>query len=142
MRDEGNVPFVLDASIATSWALSDEHEAAATAALKRADSDSCVVPALWWFEIRNAMLMAERRKRLTSSDTASFLRELADLRIMEDFSPEEKNLLQLARAHKLTVYDATYLELAQRRSIPLATLDTALARAARAEKVPIIGRVS
>ena len=136
------MPFVLDASIAISWALSDENEATATAALKRADSDSCVMPALWWFEIRNAMLMAERRKRLTSSDTASFLREVAELRITEDFSPEETDLLQLARKHKLTVYDAAYLELARRRSIPLATLDAALARAARAEKVPLIGRTS
>ena len=133
------MPFVLDASIAISWALSDEDEPVATAALKRADSDSCVAPALWWFEVRNALLMAERRKRHTSSDTSSFLRELAELRIAEDFGPEETDLLQLARAHKLTVYDAAYLELARRRSIPLATLDAALARAARAEKVRLVG---
>jgi len=136
------MPFVLDASITTSWALSDEDELAATAALKRADSDSCVVPALWWFEIRNAMLMAERRKRLTAADTAGFLREIAELRTSEDFSPDETDVLQLARTHKLTAYDAAYLELARRRSIPIATLDAALVRAARAEKVPLIGRVS
>lgn len=141
-RGEGKMPFVLDASVATSWALSDEDEATATGALKRADNDLCVVPALWWFEIRNGLLMAERRKRLTSSDTSGFLRDLAELRITEDFTPEESDLLHLARAHKLTVYDAAYLELARRRSIPLATLDAALARAAQAEKVTLIGRIS
>lgn len=136
------MPFVLDASIPTSWALSDEDELTATAALKYADGDSCVVPTLWWFEIRNALLMAERRKRLTSADTARFLHDMADLKITEDFNPDETDLLRLARTHRLTVYDAAYLELARRRSIPMATLDAALARAARAEKVPLIGRVS
>lgn len=132
------MPFVLDASIATSWALSDEDEPAATAALIRAEHDSCIVPALWWFEIRNAMIMAERRKRLTSADTSRILRDFADLRITEDFSPDEAALLRLARAHKLTAYDAAYLELARRQSIPLATLDQALMRAARAEKISVI----
>lgn len=133
------MPFVLDASIATSWALSDENEPAATAALIRADTDSCVVPALWWFEIRNAMLMAERRKRITSTDTSKIMRDMADLRITEDSTPDETNLLRLARTHKLTVYDAAYLELAWRRSIPLATLDLALTRAARMEKISLVG---
>jgi predicted nucleic acid-binding protein len=133
------MPFVLDASIAASWALSDEDEPAATAALLRADKDTCVVPALWWFEVRNSMLMAERRKRLTSAETAKFLRDTAGLLITEDFSPDEADLLQLARTHKLTVYDAAYLELARRLSVPLATLDRPLARAARMEKVSVIG---
>ncbi|HEX5234697.1 MAG TPA: type II toxin-antitoxin system VapC family toxin [Silvibacterium sp.] len=133
------MPFVLDASVVTSWALSDENEPAATAALMRARKDSCAVPALWRFEIRNALLMAERRKRLSGAETNKFLHELAGLHIDEDFSTDETALLRLARHHNLTVYDAAYLELAWRRSIPLATLDRVLARAARAEKVPVIG---
>lgn len=136
------MPFVLDASIATSWALSDENEPAATDALIRAESDMCIVPALWWFELRNSMLMAERRKRLTSADTVKFLRDTADLLITEDFSPDETNLLKLARAYNLTVYDAAYLELARRLSVPLATLDQPLVRAARLEKVSVIGHNS
>jgi predicted nucleic acid-binding protein len=133
------MPFVLDASVVTSWALSHEDEPAATAALMRAKDDSCAVPALWRFEIRNALLMAERRKRLNSAETDKFLSDIADLHIDEDFSPDEAELLRLARSHKLTVYDAAYLELARRKSIPLATLDRVLARAARTEKVSVVG---
>lgn len=133
------MPFVLDASVVTSWALSDEDEPVATAALMRAKNDSCAVPALWRFEIRNALLMAERRKRLSSAETDKFLHDVADLHINEDFSTDEADLFRLARHHKLTVYDAAYLELAWRRSIPLATLDRDLARAARMVKVPVIG---
>lgn len=131
--------FVLDASIAVSWALSDENEPAATAALVRTGSEVCVVPALWWFEIRNSLLMAECRKRLTSAETSQFLHDLNDLKVNEDFSPDEADLLRLARTHKLTAYDAAYLELAQRQGVPLATLDEALARAARLERVFLIG---
>lgn len=134
------MPFVLDASVAISWALSDENEAAASAALIRADGDSFIVPALWWFEIRNAMLMAERRKRITILETSKFLNDMAEMRITEDSSPNEPDLLRLARTHKLTAYDAAYLEIARRKAVPLATLDQALARAARAEKVSLIGR--
>lgn len=133
------MPFVLDASVAACWAISDENEPTATAALFRTHEDSCIVPAIWWFEIRNALLIGERRKRLTGSDTTQFLRDISGVRIVEDFSPDEADLFRLARSHKLTVYDAAYLELAIRKSAPLATLDSALARAARLERVSVIG---
>ena len=98
-----------------------------------------VVPSLWWFEVRNTLVVNERRKRITESATVSFLRELARLPIRVDRVPVEVEVLRLVRAHRLSVYDAAYLELARREGLPLATLDRDLARAAGAEGVPVIG---
>ena len=77
--------------------------------------------------------MNERHKRITESDTGVFLRDLAGLRVRVDREPEESVVLRLARTHGLSVYDASYLELAVREAIPLATLDAQLTAAARAE---------
>jgi predicted nucleic acid-binding protein len=96
-------------------------------------SDEAVVPSLWWFEIRNILVVSERRKRISESDTGVFLRDLAGLRVRVDREPEESVVLSLARTHGLSVYDASYLELAVREAIPLATLDAQLIAAARAE---------
>ena len=97
------------------------------------------MPSLWWFEIRNILVVNERRKRITESGTRSFLRGLNRIPIRVDRVPVEAEVLRLARAHRLSVYDAAYLELACREGLPLATLDRDLAGAARAENVPIIG---
>ena len=133
------MPFVLDASIAACWAFDDEDHPTAALALERIRTDEAHVPSLWWFEIRNTLVVNERRKRLSESDTAAFLRSIAALRLTVDREPDDAGLLALARRHKLTVYDAAYLELAQRKALALATLDTALALAARAESVTLIG---
>ena len=132
------MPFVLDASIAACWAFDDEDHPVAALALERVRIDEARVPSLWWFEVRNTLIVSERRGRLTESDTATFLRGLAHLRVSVDRSPEEADVLALARHRRLTVYDAAYLELARRESAPLATLDAALATAARAERVPLL----
>jgi predicted nucleic acid-binding protein len=135
------VPFVLDASIAACWAFDDEDHPVAALALKRVRTDEARVPSLWWSEVRNTLIVSERRGRLTVSDTATFLRELARLRVTVDRSPEEADVLALARHRGLTVYDASYLELARRDGLPLATLDAALATAARAEQVPLLSEL-
>lgn len=132
------MPFVLDASIAACWAFDDEDHPNAALALERIRTGEAHVPSLWWFEVRNTLIVNERRKRLTEHDTAAFLRELARLSIAVDRTPAEADVLALARRHRLTVYDAAYLELALRNSVPLATLDADLARAARAETVPLL----
>jgi predicted nucleic acid-binding protein len=75
----------------------------------------------------------ERRKKITESDTGVFLRDLAGLRIRIDRESEEGAVLRLARTHRLSVYDASYLELALREAIPLATLDRELAAATHTE---------
>ncbi len=97
-----------------------------------------MVPSLWWFEIRNLLVMNERRGRLTESESLRFLRRLDRLGITEDRTPQESEVLRLARTHRLSVYDAAYLELALRNRIRLATLDKALARAAQQENVPLL----
>jgi len=127
------MPFVLDASIPAAWALQDEEDPRADAAFVRMKKEEAVVPSLWWFEIRNILVVNERRKRITESDTGVFLRDLAGLRVRVDLEPEESVVLRLARTHGLSVYDASYLELALREAIPLATLDAQLIAAARAE---------
>lgn len=83
--------------------------------------------------------IGRRRGRLTEVDTATFLRSLSRLGISIDRSPEETEVLALGRRHRLSVYDASYLELARREAIPLATLDTELARAARSENLSLVG---
>jgi len=130
------MPFVLDASVASCWAFNDEEHPIAAHALERLRTDEARVPSLWWFEVRNTVIVNERRGRITQADTALFLRALSRLGIITDRTPEESAVLNLARTHRLTVYDASYLELARRESLPLATLDTDLARAARAENIP------
>ncbi len=101
-----------------------------------------MVPSLWWFEVRNILVVNERRKRITESGTNSFLRELDRLRIRVDREPEENAVLRLARTHLLSVNDASYLELAIREAIPVATLDGKLAAAAIAEGTELIGATS
>jgi len=87
--------------------------------------------------VRNILVVNERSKRLTEADSGIFLRELARLRVTLDRTAEESEVLRPARTHRLSVYDAAYLELAQRRRVELATLDADLMEAARAEAVEL-----
>jgi len=129
------MPFVLDALVTAVWALEDENHPLAVRALDRLRTDEAVAPSLWWFEVRNILIVNERRKRLSEADTRRFLEELAVLPIREDRMAVEDEVLRLARVHGLTVYDAAYLELALRERLVLATLDQALVRAAAVEGV-------
>ena len=131
--------IVLDASVAVAWALADEDHPTAAAALALIRNDEGCVPSLWWFEVRNVLIVNERRGLLREADTTLFLRTLARLPIVVDRSPEEVAVLNLARRHRLTVYDAAYLELAERHAAPLATLDLTLAQAAQRENIVLIG---
>src|SRR5262249_50501207 len=109
-----------------------------TAALRRVSAEAAVAPTLFAFELHNVLLMGERKGRLKESQTAQFLRYVSNLPIEIDPAPDNRAALNIARSHKLSFYDAAYLELAQRRSLPIATLDDALARAARIENVALI----
>ena len=133
------MPFVIDASITACWAFDDEDHPVAALALDRIRADEVRVPSLWWFEVCNALIVNERRGRLTQAEMSAFLRGLSRLGVMVDREPNEEHVLMLARRHQLTVYDACYLELASRESLPLATLDTDLGNAAHREKVQLIG---
>ena len=98
--------------------------------------------ALWCHELRNVLLVGERRGRLTEQETARFLRDTSGLRSSLDRTPDELAVMALARWHRLTVYDTAYLELALREAVALATLDQALARAARAQGMAVLGRAA
>jgi predicted nucleic acid-binding protein len=130
--------FVLDASVTACWAFDDEDHPDASLAFDRMRAEEGVVPGLWWFEVRNILIVNERRRRITESDTAAFLLSLSRLRIRLDRVPDENGVLRLARAHRLSVYDAAYLELAQREGLPLATLDADLRKAAADEGVALV----
>jgi len=131
--------LVLDSSIVGSWCFPDEANPVADAAFATVEADEASVPALWWFEVRNILLMGERRGRIDPAGTAGFLADLEGLPVRIDRKPDSATVLALARMHRLTFYDAAYLELALRLSVPLATLDRAIARAARAAAVPLLG---
>jgi predicted nucleic acid-binding protein len=129
---------VLDSSIVGCWCFPDETSPVADAAMVEVGADEAVVPAVWWFEVRNLLLTGERVARMDPIGTAGFLADLEALSIRIDRAPESDVILALARTHRLTIYDAAYLELAGRIGAPLATLDRKLAEAARAARVPLL----
>jgi predicted nucleic acid-binding protein len=130
--------FVLDASVVLAWYLTDEAAPTADLAFERLSASQAMAPNLWWFEIRNALLASERRGRLSESQTAEILASLSALSIRLDAAQRSEPVMTLARAHRLTFYDAAYLELAWRLDAPLATLDRALGAAARSAGVPLL----
>lgn len=132
------IRFVVDASILASFALADERQPRALSAVERLRSETALAPCLLFFEIRNVLLVSERRHRLALKETEELLQVIARLPIAIDFGCDERRLMPLARKHRLTAYDAAYLELALREGAALATLDAELERAARAEGVAII----
>ena len=133
------MPFVVDASVAASWLLPDEGDVRAEAAYAMFPDDHAIAPEIFWLEIRNIFLVCERRDRLDRAQSDRALALLGSLPISLDHAAREEALMTLARRYKLTAYDAAYLELAKREGVALATLDEALARAARAEGVRLIG---
>ena len=124
--------IVLDNSIILSWCLADESDPIADQAMQYATEQRAVVPAVWWYELRNALVVNERRGRLSAEDTRATLADLKEMRIIIEREHDEAVLLDMSRQHGLSVYDAAYLEVASRRALPLASLDRKLCRAANA----------
>ena len=112
--------------------MGDEEEPAADAAMKRVAEEGGIAPRIWWYEVRNALLMNEPRNRISTQQVSDTLTASRALRITIDAQHDEAQILSLARRFDLTVYDAAYLEVAFRRSLPLATLDRRLGQAALA----------
>lgn len=126
--------FVLDASMTMAWHFADEESSRSLAVERRTDEDRVIVPGHWFVEIANGLISGERRKRATLAESVEFVRYLAALDVEVDETMPElvwTRVLPLARAHGLTVYDALYLELAERRGLPLASFDADLNDAAR-----------
>jgi predicted nucleic acid-binding protein len=132
------MPFVLDASVSAVWALADESSPIADIAAERLKTGTALVPRLWWYEIRNLLIVSERRQRITAADTATFLELLSAFPIQFEQAEDESSILRLARLYQLSFYDAAYLALALQHQVPLATLDKPLRAAAFAAGVPLL----
>ena len=132
--------FVLDGSVTMVWGFEDEADEYAEAILERMPDLQAHVPSLWPLEVANALLVGERRRRITSAETARFLAILGAFPITVDdqtVAHAWSDTMHLARAHNLSSYDAAYLELAIRLGLPLAALDGKLKTAAGAMGVPL-----
>jgi predicted nucleic acid-binding protein len=128
--------IVIDASAAAALLLPDE---AAPVGLDEMAHAALDAPWLFWAELRNILIVSERRGRLPAGAAETFLSAIDGLGVRLDATPSEPDVMGLARMHGLTVYDALYLELARRLGAPLATLDGRLAEAARRSSVAVLG---
>ncbi|MGA2340904.1 MAG: type II toxin-antitoxin system VapC family toxin [Terracidiphilus sp.] len=131
------MPFVLDASVSASWALADEYSPLAESAQNQLREDFAVVPRIWWYEIRNLLVVNERRLRITADHSATFLRLLSSYPIRFEPTEDEQDVLRIARQYRLSFYDAAYLSVAAGSLLPLATLDRNLQSAAESAGIPL-----
>jgi predicted nucleic acid-binding protein len=125
--------LVLDCSLAMAWCFEDEASPACDAILDRARDEGASVPALWYWEVANVLVSAQKRGRISERDCTTYLELLSTLPIKTDDAGAAKAWNQtrlLSQLHTLSVYDAAYLELALRTGGSLATLDKALRAAA------------
>lgn len=136
MRGIATDMLVLDASVTMAWFFPDESDPHADLALARMEHHEAAVPQVWRLEVRNCLLMSERRGRCAAQDAERFLSHLDALPIRADSRPDMERAYRLARGHGLTFYDAMYLELAMRHGAALASLDSHLVRAATVENLP------
>lgn len=135
------MPFVVDASLAFAWPFDDEISEYAERVLDRLREETSLVPCIWSLEVANALLVAERRGRLSSAGVARAVELFQELPLYVYEVGAQVALgavLALARSHGLTAYDAAYLELAMREGVPLATQDGALRAAAERADVPLV----
>lgn len=134
--------LVVDASLTLAWYFEDERTPAVDALLDRVVQHGAVVPSLWRLETVNGLQVAIRRRRIDSAYRDNALQQLALMPFTVDSETGAHawtTTLRLADRFALTIYDATYLELAQRRGLPLATLDRALRSAAQALGMVLLG---
>lgn len=126
--------FVLDASLALAWCFEDEASPISEALLDRTRAEGGHAPAIWPVEVANALLVGERRGRLKPAATLRFIGLIEGLPITVDAAAPARawrTAAEIARAHNLSVYDASYIDLAARLVLPLATVDARMREAAR-----------
>lgn len=142
MKAAASDRLVIDASVTVAWCFEAEKTPYTEEILKRIYRGAeAIVPSLWSFEVVNALLQAERRKRITAAQATVFLKQLENVNLTIDSAPLPRVFEWIfleARQQNLTAYDAAYLELALRRDLPLATLDDNLKRAAKDLGVPAV----
>lgn len=128
---------VIDVSAVMPWGVPDEDTDSTAPVRARVQREQAVVPSLFWFELANAVVRAERRGRITEEKGTEFLEFFDDV-IADEAVPPASALAQLARVHGLTAYDAAYLWVAQSRGLPLATLDGQLRAAATKAGIEVL----
>lgn len=142
MKAAATKRFVVDASMTLAWCFPDESTAYTEAVLDLFSKGfEAIAPAVWPLEVANALLVGERRKRLTTAQVASMLKRILNLPISIDpirIDNAFGSILMLARKEQLSEYDASYVELALREGLPLATLDDQVRRAAAANAVVVL----
>jgi predicted nucleic acid-binding protein len=135
------MPLVVDASVALAWALPDENSPYADAVLAVVEREGLRVPDLWAREIANGLAVAYLRKRITSTDEKAFLAALSHLSIVVEETSAALTVIRdgtaAALRYGLTAYDAAYVDIASRERLTLATLDTAMRKAAEQAGVTI-----
>ena len=132
--------LVIDSSLTLAWLFADECTSATDALFRTVQGEGAIVPSLWRLEVANALEMAVRRKRVDAEFRDASLRDLSILPIVVDAETDAHAwgaTLSIAERCGLTLYDATYLELAQRQRLPLGTLDADLRKACRAMKIQV-----
>ncbi|MFY9682442.1 MAG: type II toxin-antitoxin system VapC family toxin [Candidatus Sulfotelmatobacter sp.] len=134
--------FVVDASVVLTWCFPDENSALAERVAQMfKEGDSAIAPSFWPHELLNALLVGEKRKRISGDLIRAFLTDLATLPIVLQESQADAvfdGIQSLSREHGLTAYDAAYLDLAQTNGLPVATLDEDLMRACARTGVELI----
>jgi len=136
------VSLIIDASLTMTWYFEDEATQASKDLLDTVARDGAVAPPLWRIEVANAFQSGIRRKRIDAAYRDASLADLGRLPIIIDADTDAHvwtTTLRLSDRHALTIYDACYLELAQRRNLPLATLDQELRAAAHALGLQLLG---
>jgi predicted nucleic acid-binding protein len=133
--------FVVDNSVVMAWCFEDEASTYTEGVLDQLRQTQALVPAIWPLEVANVLLIAERRDRLNEAQTAHFAQLLQVLPILVEEADVKRilgSVLAVGRAHRLSAYDAAYLELAARQGLPLATQDSRLRRAASKAGVAVL----
>jgi predicted nucleic acid-binding protein len=132
--------FVLDCSVSGAWCLKDDNSAKADRYLQILRTGQAVVPSLWVAEMVNVLLTAERRRRIDGADVELAIQLLNQLPIFVESQETGSmvNVYRLALQHRLSAYDACYLELARRHRLPLASMDRELRAAAKSAKVRLL----
>ena len=130
---------VVDASMAIAWLLPDEQTEATTLVLRQLLSDQGLIPTIFRHEVRNILLVSERRKRVTPAEVDEILGALERLALEDRGHGDDRDVMALARAHRLTAYDAAYVCLALSSRSALATLDRDMATAARVCGLKLLG---
>lgn len=135
------IAFVLDSSVTIAWCFLEEITAEAISVMEALNTAKALVPSVWPLEVANVLTIAERRGRIRAGEVRQVVILLNTLPIQVDDDTSRyalSDILTLARTHRLSAYDAAYLDLAMRRSLPLATLDQSLRRCAESLGVKVL----